>query len=315
MKWVVAIIVCVAVVGAAIAGVVVLALDDGPTAAKVGDETVSQQYVDDELRALAENDRLRKAVAAAQAPALSNAEGSVTSDIGAGWLGLIVAQQIAAEAVERRGLEVSSTDRDRGRQLAIQSVGGQGIFGSLPEWFQDRLVTRWTPVARLERALTDDPPPALTRELEAQCPSGRYVSHILVESETEALTLAQQLAAGADFADLARQRSIDTASARQGGQLGCIDGQSFVEPFATVAATQPVGVVSDPVTTQYGSHLVLVTDQPPAAAVRQLAIQAALGSTRGATVEVDRRYGTWDRANGQIVPPAAAGAPASAPNG
>jgi hypothetical protein len=315
MKRIIAIVVSVAVALAAIGGVVVLALDDGPTAATVGDTQLSQQYVDDELRVLGENETLRQAVQAAQAPPLSNADGSVTADVGSGWLGLMVSQELAAQTVERRALKVTDADRTRGEALATDAVGGQEVYASLPGWFQDRLVSRWTPVAVLEREVTEDPPPALLEQLDSQCPSGRYVSHILVDTEAEAQALEQQLAQGADFAELAKRSSKDTGTAAQGGELGCIDGQSFVEPFGTVAATQPVGVVSDPVPTEFGSHLVLVTDEPPASSVEQLAIQEALGRTNGAVVQIDPRYGTWDRATGQVHPPAGTAVPSAAPTG
>ena len=108
---------------------------------------------------------------------------------------------------------------------------------------------------------------------------------------------------------MARSTSSDSASARQGGFLGCADGQQFVEPFATAVATQPAGVVSEPVTTQFGSHLVLMSDEPPPAAVQQFALQAVLGRSRGKAVEIAPRYGTWDRASGTVIPP---GAPAPA---
>jgi len=315
MKRIVAIVVGVTAVALVVGGIVVLAADDGPTAATVGDTEVSQQYVDDELRVLAENETLRDAVKAAQAPALSNAEGSVTSDVGSGWLGLLISQEIAATEVARRNLQTTSPDRDRGRQLAAQAVGGEAIFTTLPGWFQDRLVTRWTPVAVLEREVTANPTPAMLEQIQGQCPSGRYVSHILVDTEAEALAIKQQLDDGADFGELAQTSSKDTGSARQGGQLGCIDGQSFVEPFGSAAAAQPVGVVSDPVTTEFGSHLILVTDEPPASELEQLAIQEVLGRTRDAVVEVDPRYGIWDRRNGQVVPPPVSGTPTAVPTG
>jgi hypothetical protein len=69
MKRIIAIVACVVVACALIGGVVVLALDGGPTAARVGDRTVSQQDVDDELRALIENDALQRVVKASRSPA------------------------------------------------------------------------------------------------------------------------------------------------------------------------------------------------------------------------------------------------------
>jgi hypothetical protein len=305
MKPVVVAIVGVAAVLAVAAGVVALAASDGPAAVKVGNRELSQQDVDDELRAIAENEMLRATVERNN-EALSNAEGSITSTISAGWLRILVSQEVAAQAVARRGLRATSADRERARDLAIGALSGPRTFRTFPKWFRDRLIDRFTPVAVLEREIAEDPPPAILEQLTAGCPSGRYVSHILLESETEAQAIKQQLDAGADFASVARSTSADTGSAAQGGFLGCAEGQQFVEPFAAAVATQPPGVVSDPVTTQFGSHLVLVDDGPPAAAVRDLALQAVLDRSRGKAVEIAPRYGTWDRANGVVVPPASA---------
>jgi parvulin-like peptidyl-prolyl isomerase len=271
-------------------------------AIKVGDREISQQHIDDELRAIAENELLRSTVEGNN-EALSNTEGSVTSTVSAGWLRLLISQEVAARAVARRGLTATSADRQRARELATDSVTGPRTFRSFPRWFRDRLVARWTPVAVLEREVSEDPPPAIVEQLAADCPSGRYVSHILLESETEAQAIKQQLDGGADFASVARSTSADSGSASQGGLLGCADGQQFVEPFASAVATQPAGVVSDPVTTQFGSHLVLVHDEPPAEAVRGLALETVLGRSRGQAVDIAPRYGTWDRANGVVVPP------------
>jgi hypothetical protein len=312
MKRIVAIVLVVAVVVASVGGVIALAASDAPSAATVGDTKISRSGVEDELRTLAENKILQRAIARAGAPTLSNNEGSVTAEIGAGWLALIVGQTYAARAVEQRGLETTAADRKRGRTLSAQSVGGANVFLDLPEWLRDRLVGRWTNVAVLERDLVDNPTPALEKAVAEQCPSGRYVSHILVDSDVEAQAIEQELAAGTDFADIAKRESFDQGSAAQGGSLGCIDGQDFVEPFATVAATQPIGEVSEPFTTEFGTHIVLVSDEPPQSALRNAALEQALGRAKGKAVDINERYGIWDVANGQVLPPVIRGQVAAA---
>jgi PPIC-type PPIASE domain len=313
MKRVVTAIGCVALVVAFAFGIFFLVESGGPDAVTFGDVAISQRYVDDELQVIGESETLRDAVKQAQSSALSTTDGSVTSMVGSGWLSLIVSQKFAAGAVEKQGFQTTDSDRKRGKELAKQSVGSDAIYRSLPGWFQDRLIGRWTPVAVLERELTQNPSAGFLDAIKSRCPSGRYVSHILVESEQEALALKQQLEAGADFAKLAKANSIDQGSAKQGGALGCLDGQSFVEPFATIAATQPIGVVSDPVATQYGSHLLLVSDEPPEAQLEQAAIQTALGQGRGAVVDVNPRYGTWDPNSGRVVAARTPGTPATPP--
>jgi len=300
---IVALVVVGVVVIAAAVGIVLARTGDGPTAATIGDSSISRRDFTDELRELANNDALREAIDRSGARALSNGPGSVTADIGSGWLSLLVSQEVAAREVERQGLEPNADDRERGRELAVQSVGGQDVFRSLPSWFRDRLLDRWTKVATLERSVVDDPSSGLAETIAEQCPSGRYVSHILVESDVEAAQILAALEAGEDFADLARTESFDTGSAQNGGALGCVDGQEFVEPFATVARTQPIGEVSQPFTTEFGTHIVLVTDEPPQAELERAALENVLGRARGESVEIDPRFGRWDRRNGQVLPP------------
>jgi PPIC-type PPIASE domain len=300
-----------------VGGVVALVESDGPTAVEVGSTTISQQSVDDELGALRDNTSLQKMVAQQSqqgAPQISHTKGSVTSDLGSGWLGLIIAQIVAQREVERRGLTTTSADKTQGKSLAVQSIGGSKVYSTMPTWFQDRLVKRWTPVATLQRDVLANPTPDLVKAAGQQCPSGRYVSHILVQTEAEAQAIKRALDAGGDFAKLATSNSTD-ASAQDGGQLGCIDGQNFAEPFATAAATQPIGVPSDPVQTQFGYHIILVTDQPSASALASASIDEILSRSAGHKhVAVDPRYGTWNRRTGQVLPPAVPGAvPAATP--
>jgi peptidyl-prolyl cis-trans isomerase C len=325
MKRLFAILACVIVVGLVVAAVAYGLSSDGPSAYSVRGTSVSQRSVDDELAELSDNAALKTAYQKAkqggqQVAPLSVVPGSVTTDTSSGWLGLRIAQTAAAQAVEQRGLKATKDDKSRGHQLAVQSVTGDAVFSTLPDWFQQDLNERWTNVAVLEQDVLKNPTPELRKEVAALCPSGRYVSHILVDTEQQAASIKQALDRGGDFAEIAASTSKD-GSAKNGGQLGCLDGQDFVEPFATVAKTQPIGVVSDPVQTQFGYHLILVTDQVPVSDVQQVAVQAVLGRTKGsAAVTVDQRYGRWDRRNGQVLPPVAPGAqastlPAPAPGG
>ena len=67
--------------------------------------------------------------------------------------------------------------------------------------------------------------------------------------------------------------------------------------------------------TQFGFHLILVTDKPPSADIESVALDEVLALARGAVVTVDPRYGIWDRANGRVVSPAAPRTPSSSPSG
>lgn len=64
---------------------------------------------------------------------------------------------------------------------------------------------------------------------------------------------------GEDFEELARQRSEDPGSRATGGELGWIrEGSGFVEEFEDAVFSLRAGVISDPVETQFGYHIILV---------------------------------------------------------
>ncbi|HJD45152.1 MAG TPA: peptidylprolyl isomerase [Candidatus Paenalcaligenes intestinipullorum] len=85
-------------------------------------------------------------------------------------------------------------------------------------------------------------------------------SHILVDSEERARELIAELENGADFAQLARENS-NCPSSQQGGALGTFGRGQMVPEFDTVVFSAPVGEVQGPVQTQFGYHLVLVTER------------------------------------------------------
>ena len=83
--------------------------------------------------------------------------------------------------------------------------------------------------------------------------------HILVETPEEAAAVIQQLDDGADFAELAIEKSTDPAAAANGGELGTFARGSMVPPFEAAAfAMEPGTYSSEPVQTQFGHHVILV---------------------------------------------------------
>ncbi|CUA79247.1 peptidylprolyl isomerase [Anoxybacillus suryakundensis] len=86
-------------------------------------------------------------------------------------------------------------------------------------------------------------------------------SHILVEDEKTAKEIKAKLEKGEDFAKLAKEYSKDTGSAQKGGDLGWFGPGKMVEEFEKAAYALNVGEISDPVKTQFGYHIIKVTDK------------------------------------------------------
>lgn len=84
--------------------------------------------------------------------------------------------------------------------------------------------------------------------------------HILVTTEGAAQDLKTQMENGADFADLAREHST-CPSGKQGGDLGTFGRGQMVPEFDRVVFSEEVGKVHGPVKTQFGFHLVEITNR------------------------------------------------------
>ncbi|WP_027331034.1 SurA N-terminal domain-containing protein [Marinimicrobium agarilyticum] len=89
------------------------------------------------------------------------------------------------------------------------------------------------------------------------------VAHILFEkgSEERVNEVQEALASGEDFAELASEYSDDLGSKGQGGELGFITADGFPEPFVAAAESLEEGEVSQPVTTDAGTHLIKVLEK------------------------------------------------------
>lgn len=88
------------------------------------------------------------------------------------------------------------------------------------------------------------------------------ISHILVENEAEAKDILSKLKGGADFAALAKEKSKD-ASKDRGGELGLIAKGQTVPEFEQAAFALQPGQISDVIKTQFGYHIIKVTEKQP----------------------------------------------------
>lgn len=86
-------------------------------------------------------------------------------------------------------------------------------------------------------------------------------SHILVEDEALANDLKKQLDDGADFAKLAKEHSIDPGTAEAGGEVGYFSVGQFVYEFTEAAHAMNVDDISEPVKSNFGYHIIHVTDK------------------------------------------------------
>jgi peptidyl-prolyl cis-trans isomerase C len=93
----------------------------------------------------------------------------------------------------------------------------------------------------------------------------QYLSrHILVKEEGEAKAIIEQLQKGGDFAAIAKEKSTDTGSREEGGQLGWSEPDRYVAPFGDALRQLKKGEFTlQPVQTQFGYHVLQLMDERP----------------------------------------------------
>jgi peptidyl-prolyl cis-trans isomerase D len=124
-------------------------------------------------------------------------------------------------------------------QVNVTDAEVRAYYESRPEAFERPRTARLT-VAYIPKTVTDaDRQAALQR----------------------AQQIRQELAGGADFAEVARRESQDPGSAAQGGDLGTFGRGQMVGAFDSAAFSLPVNEISQPVQTQFGLHLIQVQER------------------------------------------------------
>ena len=134
----------------------------------------------------------------------------------------------------------------------------------------------------------------------------RSLRHILVQVAPDAddveVEQAQQAIAaararieeGEGFAEVAAEVSDDPGSARQGGDLGAVSRGDLVTPFADAAWDLAPGELSDPVRTEFGWHLIEVTEAPETA---EVAFEEVADELRREIAEERARQRVFERGN------------------
>lgn len=151
------------------------------------------------------------------------------------------------QALEQAGVSEDQLRQDIREQLPIQKV-------------QERVAGDVKPTDEEVQNFYDE-----NKDSQFTTPEQRCARHILFgpDQKEQADDTMQELDDGADFAKLASERSQDTGSAEQGGDLGCIGKGETVPNFEEALFGADEGETVGPVETQFGYHIIRVYDIKP----------------------------------------------------
>tara|TARA_R110002124_G_scaffold144122_10_gene309016 strand:+ start:294 stop:1211 length:918 start_codon:yes stop_codon:yes gene_type:complete len=144
------------------------------------------------------------------------------------------------------------------------------LFKQRLQYLEDRSLRRAYFAEKIATGVTEEALRAQYDKLVADFKPTEEIraSHILVPTEEEAKAIKAQLDGGADFATLAKEKSIDPGAAN-GGDLGFFSKGMMVAPFEEAAyGLTEIGQVSEPVQSQFGWHVIRLEEKressPPA---------------------------------------------------
>lgn len=196
---------------------------------------------------------------------------------GAAAVDTLITKSIVEQEVKKEKVSVKQEEIDEELDKLIESYGGQEAFdqqlassGLTQELLEEDIKTNIQIEKLLESdiKITEDEMKTYFDENKETFAQEEQVkaSHILVADEKTAKEVKAKIDAGEDFAELAKEYSTDTGTAESGGDLGFFAKGAMVAEFEDKAFSMKVDEVSDPVKSDYGYHIIKVTDKKEAKA-------------------------------------------------
>lgn len=296
-----------------------------PYAAKVNGATLSKSALDDELNAIRGNAKYRDALKQSGVEVLGQGDNTFDAAFVARVLTRRIYLQLVHAEVVKRKLEVKKSDLEEAHQQLLSSVGDETVLDKFPKKYLEEIERTTAEVSILQNALADTSDKSLRayydsnkEQYEEAC-----AAHILVETKAEADAIEKTLDKASDkkakFAEEAKAKSKDPGSGANGGDLGCASPANYVAEFKDAVRTQEIGVIGDPVKTQFGYHIIRVDSRKtPEFSEVKAKIKEDITSSQqgpfntflqkassGAKVEVNPRYGKFDKSgeSPQVTPP------------
>lgn len=208
------------------------------------------------------------------------------------------------------GLEISADDRD----AAIAELRATNpAFDLAGAALRDLQIEQTAVINRWSTGLADALSPADVAAAYSAGPEASMVicvSHILTITAEQAAAAQAALDAGRDFGEVAAEFSLDQATAVNGGALPCANTvqfeRSYVTEFVEASLGATINVVTEPVATAFGFHLIRLDPYSELRAPEIDAIYLSEGmrfqrAAQAASVYVDPRYGRFDPMAGVIA--------------
>lgn len=183
----------------------------------------------------------------------------------------LIIEKLIEKDSKSMGIDLGQEDIDLEFNKYVEAMGDKEKFdeyleetGITEEFFKDNLrkemlIAEHNKSVKDKTEITDDEAKAYFDKFEENLTIVR-ASHILVQTEEEGNIILGRLKNGEDFAELAKEESMD-GSAVNGGDLGYFPKGKMIAEFEEIAFSLEPGQVSDLVKTEVGYHIIKVDDR------------------------------------------------------
>jgi parvulin-like peptidyl-prolyl isomerase len=169
-------------------------------------------------------------------------------------LNTLIEQELIRQRAAEMGIAISEEQLDAEIAEHIQMLGGAEAWSA---WLEENTFTE---AEHRKQQFTQMLGGKLVEAVIAEVPRAAeqvHARHILVERPEMAEALLEQILQGADFAELAKEHSLDTTTRDSGGDLGWFTrGQLFEPTIENAAFNLAPGEVSTVIVSQLGYHIV-----------------------------------------------------------
>lgn len=198
---------------------------------------------------------------------------ALSDAVGRPMLDQLIAEMLVAQAAARAGVTVSAEEVEREFEAVRRQVGPEFEsllvqYGMTADDLRNNLRFNLLvfKVSTQDVVVTDEEIAAYYEEHidDFESPEMVKASHILVDTEAEAQAALDRIMAGADFSEVAAVVSMDPMTAKAGGDLGFFATGEMVKEFEDAAFALQAGEVSGIVKTDFGYHIIKVTERAEA---------------------------------------------------
>lgn len=240
-------------------------------------------------------------------------DGEVAGDTARSILTALIQGAGAKQLLKKYGQEITEADRE---EISL-SLSQNTDTTAFTEHLKNLIVELNAGSLALKRVVAPDAKTAAKMYDEAPASLGvMCVRHLVVEQEAKAKEALTKISAGADFAEVAGEYSIEPNAKESGGALSgannaCMllsEYQSGFDPgFTAGALLAKSGVATGPVKSSFGYHIILVRPFVEVAADISALLEANAGELlfngylATTKIKVDSAYGVWNSARGAII--------------